>query len=87
MGIGKFLKKVVGVQAIQDRKVAQSVKATAEERYQIASQKTEDLRKFLNDDVQEFGRVRLVSLKNTVGIFISYLKDIEQKNKTSQYDF
>lgn len=87
MGILKILKRVSGVQAVQDRKEAKSVKGTAEERYQKANEQTEDLKNILNKSVQEFGRIRLESLKSTVGIFISYLRDIEQKNKTNQYDF
>ncbi|HOG63684.1 MAG TPA: hypothetical protein PLB33_08895 [Sedimentibacter sp.] len=87
MGIIKILKKVSGIQAYQDRREASNIKTNADSKYEDASQKTEQLRESLNGSIQEFGRMRLESLKSTVGIFISYLKDIEQKNKTSQYDF
>jgi hypothetical protein len=41
----------------------------------------------LNETLEEFGKVRLVSLHNTVGVFLSYLDQLNQKVKSKEYDF
>jgi len=81
-----LIKKVSGVQAYQDRKEAKRVKQDSESKYRAAVRHTRKLKKILNTMIQEFGQIRLESLKNTVGVFISYLKDMDQKNKLSQYN-
>ncbi len=87
MEILKILKKVSGVQAAQDRKQANTIKDDAEKKYFEATEKTERYRIQLNLEINKFGKIRLESLKNTIGKFLSFLKDIDQKNKTNQYDF
>lgn len=86
MGIARFFKKVTGIQAYQDRKEAKEIKELAEARYIEASEITEMKRNELNSAISSFGELRLRTLKNTVGVFLSCLKDMEQKNKEKQYD-
>jgi len=87
MGITKILKQITGIQAYQDRKEAEATKLTAEKKYRAEARTTERLREVLNEEIYTFGQVRLESLKKTVGIFVAHLRDIEQRNKNSQYSF
>lgn len=86
MGLGNFLKKATGIQAYQDRKEAHRINEDAELRYSKAKEKTEQLKKQLNIIINDFGKVRLETLKSTVGYFIKALNEINQKSKISQYE-
>lgn len=86
MNIRKLIKRVFFIQAYEDRKAAIFIKNSAVNKYRTAYNKTEELKAALNAEIQEFGRIRLSSLQNTIGTFLSFLRDIEQKNKVSQYE-
>ncbi|KAA6337998.1 hypothetical protein EZS27_013972 [termite gut metagenome] len=81
-----FLNKVTGRQAYLDSKKAKEIKKESESKYEEYCIKTEEIQKSLNQDLKIFGELRLVTLKKTVGVFLSYLKDIEQKNKENGYE-
>lgn len=86
MGFIKFAKQLVGVQAYQDRKEAQSIKINAEKNYYNAKSDYDRVETKTKGIVSDFGVIRLNSLKNTVGRFLAYLKDMEQKNKEKSYE-
>lgn len=86
MGLAKFAKQLVGIQAYQDRKEALATRQSAEFRYENAKSIYDKVEKKTKDAISEFGKVRLNSLKNTVGRFLTYLKDMEQKNKEKSYE-
>ena len=80
MGLAKFVKQLVGIQAYQDRKEALVTRQNAEFRYESAKANYDKVEQKTKYAINEFGKVRLNSLKNTVGRFLTYLKDMEQKN-------
>ena len=87
MGIKKIFKTITGIQGYQDRKEAKLTMEHADELYKSASDTTEEKRQELNVIIEEFGRIRLESLKDTVKMFMFYLKDMKQKSKSGEYDF
>ena len=86
MDIGKILKDASGVSAYQNRKEAKAIKNNAECKYQQACDQLENRRKDLNDCIQRFGTQRCEALKSTVGVFLGYLTEIEQKYKSKEYE-
>ena len=86
MGLAKFVKQLVGIQAYQDRKEALVTRQNAEFRYESAKANYDKVEQKTKYAINEFGKVRLNSLKNTVGRFLTYLKDMEQKNKEKSYE-
>jgi len=87
MKIKKILKKITGIEAIQNRKEAKNIKEHAEQQYTNVVEKTEHLRKRLNRFIEDFGKIRLETLRETVGRFVAYLRDMRQKSKINDYDF
>lgn len=85
-GFTKIAKVVSGVQAYQDRKEANAIKASSEELYNHWKKEYEVVEKSAKDSISCFGEVRLNSLKNTVGGFLKCLKDMGQKNKDKSYE-
>jgi hypothetical protein len=86
LGIKKILKTATGIQGIQDRKSAKNIKGACEDLYQSASELTEIRRAALNEKIISFGKYRLEALTNTVGRFLAFLEDMDQKNKTKEYE-
>ena len=86
MGVKKIAKQVVGAQGIQDRKEALALRQNVENKYENAKANYECAEKRAKDIICELGKVRLNSLKNTVGRFLVYLKDLEQRNKEKSYE-
>jgi hypothetical protein len=84
--VKKIFKTATGVQGIQDRNSAKNIKKACENIYNAASKVTEAKRNELNEMIVGFGKIRLNSLKKTVGRFLGYLKDMDQKNKTKEYE-
>src|SRR5271169_3399612 len=82
----KIVKKVFGIQAYEDYKEAKRTCENAASKYKTALNHTETLRQELNEKLQSFADQRLESLTNVVGKFLQLLKDMDQKNKTSQYE-
>ncbi len=83
----KGAKIVSGVQAVQDRKEAKSIRQQADEIKKEIEEKTEAIRDDLNKTLAEFGEMRVHALKNTVGNFLECLKQLNQKAKVKEYDF
>jgi hypothetical protein len=84
-GLVKIGKTASGIQGIQDRKKAKDIRAISQEYYEAAVDVTEDHRVRLNLILEDFGKFRLNSLHDTVGRFLGYLKDMQQKNKIKEY--
>lgn len=85
-GLKKIVKTASGVQAFQDRKEANEVKTNAEIKYSRAQESYSKVECDTKEVIKKFGEIRLKSLKNTVGRFLGYLKDLEQKNKEKSYE-
>jgi hypothetical protein len=90
MGVWDFTKKVAksvtGVQAYQDRKEAKRLKEEAEELYNDTLAENEARRESANNELTAFGRVRLESLQDTVGVFLSYLKIMKHNFTEKEYE-
>lgn len=86
MSVSKVLKDISGINAYQNRKEAKSVKSNAEWKYWEACKQLENRRELLNDYIQQFGTQRCEALKCTVGVFLGYLREIEQKYKSKEYE-
>lgn len=90
MGVWDFTKKVAktvsGVQAWQDRKEAKRLKEEAEELYNDTLAENETRRESANNELTAFGRVRLESLQDTVGVFLGYLKIMKHNFTEKEYE-
>lgn len=84
--IVKAAKVVSGVQAYQDRKEAIRLKEEADEIYQSTLKENEAKREKANEELTEFGRLRLESLHDTVGVFLEYLKIMKHDFIDKEYD-
>lgn len=84
--IGKTIKTVTGVQAYQDRKEAKRLKEEADELYEDTQSENEIRRKSANEKLTAFGRVRLESLQDTVGVFLHYLKIMKHNFTDKEYE-
>jgi hypothetical protein len=82
----KTAKVVSGVQAYQDRKEAKRLKEEAEELYKDTMEENEARRESANNELTAFGRVRLESLQDTVGVFLSYLKIMKHNFTEKEYE-
>lgn len=83
----KGLKVISGVSAVMNRKEAIATREEADKLKAEIESTNENIRDDLNETLEEFGKVRLVSLHNTVGVFLSYLDQLNQKVKSKEYDF
>lgn len=83
----KGLKVISGVSAVMNRKEAIATREEADNLKAEIESTNESIRDDLNETLEGFGKVRLVSLHNTVGIFLSYLEKLNQKVKSKEYDF
>lgn len=84
--IGKLAKTALGIQAYQARKEAKSIKLNAETLYKMALQINRNKNQQLNEAIKEFGKLRLETLTDTLKTFLIMLEDMEQKNKTKEYE-
>ncbi len=84
-GFTKIAKVVSGVQAYQDRKEANAIKASSEELYNHWKKEYEGVGKSVNGSIANLREVRSNCL-NTRGRFLSCLKDLKQKNKDKSYE-
>lgn len=82
----EIFNKISGIQAYYDYKETKSIKLESDSKYHKYSTITKDLQKALNEEIVEFGELKVDSLKKTIAIFLSFLKDIEQKNKKNYYE-
>lgn len=85
-GVKKGLKVVSGVQAYQDRKEAKNIeeKANILQEYLVAE--NERVRQRSEKILNEFGKCRLNSLKDAVGVFLQYLTFLEKNFKVKEYE-
>ena len=83
----KGLKVISGVSAVMNRKQAIATREEADKLKAEIESTNESIRDDLNETLEGFGKVRLVSLHNTVGVFLSYLEKLNQKVKSKEYDF
>lgn len=84
--IKQMLKTATGVQGYQDRKEAIQIKDVAESEYNRAEEEYNREKAKLQKEITDFASIRLQSLKNEVGKFLSFLKDMNQKNKVKSYE-
>ena len=82
----KAAKTVSGVQAYQDRKEAKLLKEEANEIYQETIKENEKGRSNANDALTAFGKLRLESLQDTVGVFLKYLSIMQYQFRDKEYD-
>ncbi len=82
----KAAKTVSGVQAYQDRKEANLLKEEANEIYQETIKENEKRRSNANDALTAFGKLRLESLQDTVGVFLKYLSIMQYQFRDKEYD-
>jgi hypothetical protein len=82
----KAAKTVSGVQAYQDRKEAKLLKEEANDIYQETIQENEKRRENANDALTAFGKLRLESLQDTVGVFLKYLTIMQYQFRDKEYD-
>lgn len=80
-------KKVSGIEAYENYKLAKEITEDAKSKYSEARRETGRLRKELNSKVQDLASLRLESVSRLIGRFIFWLKDMEQKNKAKEYEF
>ena len=85
-GIKKGLKVVSGVQAYQDRKEAKDIEGKAQNLRYHLERENEKVRQRSEDILNGFGECRLDSLKSVVGVFLRYLKFLEQNFRVKEYE-
>ncbi len=78
--------KLIGRQGYLDYKEAKAIKEASELKQTEFIEKTESIQNSLNKEIRCFGKYKISTLKATIGVFISYLKDIEQNNKENFYE-
>lgn len=83
MGI---LKKIIGVQAYQDRKKAKETKEKADILLESLEEENETRRQESNRILEEFGKTRLEALKSTVRIFLDYIEFLGHNYKDKEYE-
>lgn len=85
-GAIKIGKTISGVQAYQDAKAAKIEKQEADEIKAFVETENERRRQESNEILENFGRIRLEALHDTVGKFLLYLDLINKKAKLKEYD-
>lgn len=82
----KLGKTASGVQGLQDRQEAVALKKVAEEYVEAAEALTEERRVLLYDSIEKFGALRLESLRETLGLFLQILRELNQQNRVNEYE-
>ena len=83
----KGVKVMTGIQAVQDRKNSIQTKEEAENLLKEVESTNEAVRDDINETLENFGKIRLEALHNTIGQFMEYLERLDQKSKTKEYEF
>ncbi len=83
----KGMKVMTGIQAVQDRKNSIQTKEEAEKLLKEVESTNEAVRDDINETLENFGKIRLKALHNTIGQFMEYLERLNQKSKTKEYEF
>ena len=83
----KALKVICGIQAVEDRKKSIHTREEADLLKAEIESTNEAIREDLNETLENFGRYRLESLKESVGRFLHCLEQMNQKAKGKEYEF
>ena len=83
----KALKVICGIQAVEDRKKSIHTREEADLLKAEIESTNEAIREDLNETLEDFGRYRLESLKESVGRFLHCLEQMNQKAKGKEYEF
>ena len=83
----KALKVISGIQAVEDRKKSIQTREEADLLKAEIESTNEAIREDLNETLEDFGRYRLESLKESVGRFLHCLEQMNQKAKGKEYEF
>ena len=83
----KGVKVMTGIQAVQDRKNSIQTKEEAENLLKEVESTNEAVRDDINETLENFGKIRLEALHNTIGQFMEYLERLNQKSKSKEYEF
>jgi hypothetical protein len=75
-----------GVKGYKELKEAKEIKKRAEDKINIASEATENKKIVLNQSLESYADVKINAIKNTICVFVEYLKEIGQKNKGREYE-
>jgi hypothetical protein len=81
-----ILKKVTGIQGNQDKKSAENLMNACSKIYQAATDVTESKLNRLNELIISFEKYRLEVMQRTIGKFLAFLEDLNQKNKKNEYE-
>lgn len=81
-----ILGKVTGRSAAKDYKAARNIKPLCNLLICVGSKLNEEVKKELNSELQEFGKYKVETLKHTLGVFLSYIREIDAKNKLKEYN-
>ena len=75
-----------GVQGLHDRHEAKEVMDICHDYYDAAQAITEERRQQLNFAITDFGDYRIRSLHATLGRFLQYLDELQQRNALKEYE-
>ena len=81
----KALKVISGIQAVEDRKKSIHTREEADLLKAEIESTNEAIREDLNETLEDFGKYRLESLKDSVGRFLHCLERMNQKSKGKEY--
>ena len=82
----KTLKVVTGIQAYEDRKEAKRIKGEAESLYYRTEIENDRRRDEANDQLEDFGHIRLSALQSTVKVFLEYLRVMKFGHVVKEYN-
>lgn len=85
-GLKKIGRVLTGIEALKDRKSAKSIKDACNELNDKALCITESARISVNENINEFGKYRLESLRNSTGKFLGVLRDLNQESRLKEYE-
>lgn len=84
--INDLTNTVIGIKAIKACSTGKDIKAYNTLLKNSGEIFNENLKKELNVKLQDFGEYKIETLKKTLGQFLSFLKEMEQKNKLKEYE-
>ncbi|AXE39976.1 hypothetical protein [Acidipropionibacterium virtanenii] len=84
--MAKIGKTASGVQGFQDRRSSAEIKQICEDYASAAEDLTGERRDQLKERIDEFGRLRLTALHETLGKFLVILEALKQKNRAKEYE-
>lgn len=86
MGVFKqFIKNVTGIQAIQDKREAQRLTEEADRIKSYVEAESQRKNNLLNQKIQQYQSVQERTLKETLGVFREFLKDLPFNRDDKEY--